>query len=516
MSRSRTAAAIRADAITMAIKKGKEGCPGCAREYFDVARRHGATEGEIQQAIGAASSDSPDGVSRRELLKLAALGAARMAVLSAAAGIVPQMVVQTAAAQSADGSQIAWGRAETSADTQEMIGIAPSGGVVSQIDVRDASILRSPDGTVLYAVSTSKTGATATAMIGIYSAATGALQQTVTGRPLSVGHERGVDAVSGALSADGHYLALLHQTMVVTPTGRQVTKRDAQGTQGSIAVDNISIVNGVEIIDLIAGRSLGYLQFDAAADNLLGGQIVVAPNGQSLYAFTLAGSLIPSVTVVQFDGQSLHPGPRATQGQNGHAISAGGSGFRAATRILPDNRTLIRVVGATVQWFDLSGLTLTASIGIPQPTSRAKVAPRYTLFSADGAMLYILNAADDTVQVIDTLQRTSGGSAVLPTGESATAVMAGARGGAVLSRDGTRLYAISGRGGDGIVVVSLPDLTILGHWLEGVYLRAVWLSQDQQTIYAAGLTNGQVYTVGNDGHIISATPVGATIYDFVG
>jgi hypothetical protein len=72
MIRQRNSAQIRQDAINMAIKKANQGCLGCAQNYFELARKHGATEEEIYQSI-----DNPSipitkvGISRRTLLKIA-------------------------------------------------------------------------------------------------------------------------------------------------------------------------------------------------------------------------------------------------------------------------------------------------------------------------------------------------------------------------------------------------------------------------------------------------------------
>ncbi len=517
MRRARSTEDIRADAIKMAIKKGTEGCHGCAQSYFDLARKHGATEEEIQQTIEISPTLNSD-LSRRGLFKLAAVGAARLAVLSAAGGLIPQIALQTAAAQTADGAQVAWAKGDTPTGAQELIGIAPAGGIVGQIDVSDKYVLRAPDGGVLYAVSARKSGATSAALIEAYSATTGVLQNTVTGRPLAVGNERGFDALAATISTDGRYLVLLHQTSFVTPTGNQITKVDAAGQQHTIFVDNITVINGVEIIDLTAARTLDYLQLDASPDNLVGGTIEVAPDNKGVYAFTLTGSLVPVATAVQFDGQTLRGRARVSNGQNGHVVPAGGPGFRSAARIRPDSQTLVQVVSSTVQWFDLNSSTLTGSLDVSQPAraGTGKPSPMGTLFSPDGSMLYVTDAASDTIQAIDLANHVRSGSSTLPTQNNPAAVSAGAAGGTALSPDGKYLYVISGRGGDGFFIVRAVDLSVVGHALPGVYVRALWPSPDAQTIFAAGLADGRVYTTGNDGQARNATQTGVSLVGFVG
>lgn len=72
MLRSRTSAQIRSDAVKMAIRKEKSGCHSCAQKYFELAKQHGVTEEEISRIIEATVAPDESGISRRQLLKLAA------------------------------------------------------------------------------------------------------------------------------------------------------------------------------------------------------------------------------------------------------------------------------------------------------------------------------------------------------------------------------------------------------------------------------------------------------------
>lgn len=47
--------AIVRDALTMAARKGREGCAPCADAYLDLARRNGAAEDEIVVAMSVAA-----------------------------------------------------------------------------------------------------------------------------------------------------------------------------------------------------------------------------------------------------------------------------------------------------------------------------------------------------------------------------------------------------------------------------------------------------------------------------
>ncbi len=414
-----------------------------------------------------------------------------------------------AAAQTTDGAQVAWVVATPSG--QQLVGVAPDGSTVGQIDATNKAILRSPDGAIFYALSSRSNGDTSMAIIEMYSAATGSLQQTITGWALPLGNARGFDALDAMSSPDGRSLALLHQTSyIVTPAAYQVTKKDRKGGTRTISIDATTIINGVEVIDLAGARSLDYFKLDDAPDNLLGGQVVFAPDGASLYAFTAAGSFTPSVTAIQFDGKGLHTRGRATDGQNGRVVSRGAAALRAETHVQPDSRTLVRVVGPTVEWFDLQNLTVSGTVDLPAPPAPALAKPTRpaTLFSPDGSRLYVVDTAEGAVGAVDLVQRAKFGSVTLP-GIGASP-LAGAQG-AVLSPDGTRLYALQS---DGLAVVSLPNLTVIGHWLPGVALRAVRLSRDGQTMFAVGLTDNRVYVLGADGHAINAVQFAMSVYSF--
>lgn len=72
MVRQRDPEHIRRDAITMAVKKAGEGCMTCGEHYFQVARQYGASDKEIERVIAHAPALNRNGISRRDLLKLAA------------------------------------------------------------------------------------------------------------------------------------------------------------------------------------------------------------------------------------------------------------------------------------------------------------------------------------------------------------------------------------------------------------------------------------------------------------
>lgn len=70
------------DSIEMALKKADEGCLNCAEGYFTLAKKNGATEEILERAIERHTNSKVGKLSRRDLLKLASLGAAALTASS--------------------------------------------------------------------------------------------------------------------------------------------------------------------------------------------------------------------------------------------------------------------------------------------------------------------------------------------------------------------------------------------------------------------------------------------------
>jgi len=435
--------------------------------------------------------------SRRDVLMDAALGAVRAAVAIPSGGLLSRVAVRTAYAHGAvstpvDGAQVAWIWALTKQAPQYLIGIAPSGAVVGRIDATNKIVLRAPDGTAIYTIATgdNSTPPTATALVRAYNALTGALRTTIES---SAGANTLVDA---ALSPDGRYLALL-DLPEITYAGN--------GTYGA----------AVDVVDLFAGQPAASRRLVVPSGTTLGGGIEFAPSGNDIYAFTYDHDDNTTITAVRFDRRRLIQTRQATGGQRGHVIPPW-SLFPA--RILPDGKTLVFLAdGTTVQWLDLARLTVSGRLAIRPATNGAKPPRPAILFSNDGRMLYIANAATGFIQAIDLRRRVLAGAIMLPTpssGDSAD-LQALALVQAALSADGTRLYAFNSGEGDGVWVVRTPKLRVVGNWLPGVSVRAVWPSPDGQTIYAIALDGSYTFVLDDHGREKAVLRHGISGYNFI-
>ncbi len=440
-------------------------------------------------------------LSRRDVLTYAAQGTLRSAVAINMGELLSRVAVRTTYAREAasthvDGAQVAWIWALTKQGPQSLIGIAPSGAVVGRIDATNKIVLRAPNGTAIYTIATGDSGTppTATALVRAYSALTGALRTTI---------ESGAGAntlVDAALSSDGRYLALL-DLPEITYAGN--------GTYGA----------AVEVIDLLAGQPAASRQLVVPSGTTLGGGIEFGPSGSDIYAFTYDHDDNTTITAVRFDQGRLTQTRQATGGRRGHVIPQGGL---YDARVLPDGKTLVFLAYGTVQWLDVARLTVSARLA-PRPVTNGAKPPRpAVLFSNDGRMLYIANAATGLIQAIDLHRRMLTSTVTLSASrqypdfsDNIADYQALALVQAALSADGTRLYAFSDGIKDGVWVVRAPELRVVGHVLRGASIRAVWPSPDGQTVYAIGLNDAPIFVLDSNGRQKAAPRHGISGYNFI-
>jgi hypothetical protein len=87
MLRQRESSKIRVDALRLGAIKAGEGCDGCADSYFALAQEHGATAPQIEGALEQQGSRADGYLTRRQVLKGIAVGAAGAAAMTA--GLIP-------------------------------------------------------------------------------------------------------------------------------------------------------------------------------------------------------------------------------------------------------------------------------------------------------------------------------------------------------------------------------------------------------------------------------------------
>jgi YVTN family beta-propeller protein len=128
--------------------------------------------------------------------------------------------------------------------------------------------------------------------------------------------------------------------------------------------------------------------------------------------------------------------------------------------------------------------------------------PRFTAFSADGRRAYVSCENDSSISVIDAIQHVATGSIKLEGGPLMRPV------GLVVSPDGSRLYAATGRGG---LVVTIDTATgkALGQVAVGPRPWGIALSPDGKTIFTANGSSNDVSVVDVATlKVVSKLPVG--------
>jgi DNA-binding beta-propeller fold protein YncE len=351
----------------------------------------------------------------------------------------PNFVAPTSAAKG-PGAAIAW--------LDNLTGVDANGHIVGTIPASVA--LRSPDGNTLYALAYQK--------VEVYSATTGKLERTVPRRG---------SGDTAAVTPDGRYLASLGGNP-----------------------------QGVEVIDLQAGRSVAYAGLTGPFSNDLK-FVLVSADGSRIVA---VGNFwqASAVAVLRFDGSTLRVERQAVSGQQGHSLpSCDGMAPQNAfsglpERLIPDGNTLVSFCpgDGLVSWVDLSRLTITAHVRV-QEQNPFWLSP---VFST-GSMLYVHEPGTGRITSVDLLRRTITRSAVVnaPTAMNplqwlANKLFPPALAGSIprsaaLSPDGTVLYVTGAFGrGVGVAAIDVRDFHVISPWnLDGG--GSLWLSGDGQTVF---------------------------------
>jgi DNA-binding beta-propeller fold protein YncE len=352
----------------------------------------------------------------------------------------PNFVAPTSAAKG-PGAAVAWLDNQTGVDANaHIVGSIPA-----------SVALRSADGSALYALAYQK--------VEVYSATTGKLERTIP---------RKGSGDTAALTPDGRYLTILGGNP-----------------------------QGVEVVDLPAGRSVAYVRLSGAFSNDLR-FVLVSADGSRIVA---AGNFWQAsvVAVMRFDGSTLRVEGQAVSGQQGHSLPrcdgmAPQNAFGGLPeRLLPDGNTMVSFCPGDgwVSWVDLTRLTITARVHV-QENNPFWLSPMFST----GSMLYVHEPGTGRITSVDLQQRTIVRSAVVDAPTAAMnpmqwladklfppAFAGGIPRSAALSPDGTVLYVTGAFGrGTGVAAIDVRTLHLLSQWkLDGG--GSLWLSGDGQAVF---------------------------------
>ncbi len=377
-----------------------------------------------------------------------------------------------------DAASVAWLRAEQPGQPSVFVGVDPRGHVVGEIDV--PTILRSPDGNHLYAVSGSS--------IEVFSALTGRKETAIPRRSALTGYLNS--------SADGNYLAVLE----------------------------IGANYAVELIDLRSNKSAGYLILGSAPANGAVGWVVFSANDARLYVVTDLW-VTPKITVIAVTATGLGIEGRAVDGEASHVIP-GCDGLYPPleaigglpVRILADGQTLVAYCpfDSRISWVDLSRLTVTGQL-TPVQAGGLSVS-----FSADGTFLYMHDPGRHTLVAVDLAGRKvvknisvqaerrplweNLFAAIIMTAEAKESSRTTA-----VSPDGRTLYVTTTTG---LSAYDLPRLSLRSHWSRPSGGQAIWMTADGTVLYVL-VGNQAVYVLRPDGRIVTQSALPKPAFDFV-
>lgn len=494
MLRSRPTRDVRVDALRMALDKLNGGCPSCADSYLDLARKHGATDAEIESILKASSDTNGSSVSRRAFVR----GAAVVTATAAAQLLVPpQFLPAAAAASSADLTGVVAWIYGVSASTGEpgVVGITASGqslGVIGQPGAE--AFIRSRRGQLLIAVSQEKAGAVTRAMVTLYDARTGRRTGSIQGRPIQLGVPNDWDAVKAVLSPGEGFVAVLHQSVESLGTPTPVSKVLPGEGQWTIDTYERQVTNSIEIFDLTAQAATAFVSLDTSLVNMPGGELQIAPNNRDLYAFVFSKAFKETLIRLQYDGVSIREVERATDGEHGHKIPAlvFPPRFRASISATGDRIVRFHPEDA-IQLIDLHQLSLQREIrlGRDLPAARPLLSSAHFL-TAD--RLCVANPMSGVVQLVDASQGSVVAKVSLPAIAGLTQEVTfryPGRPAIAATADGSKLYVLDVRTTPGAVwTMQLPTLSIVDRWAPPRALSAIWLSEPDEVLFA--LTTDQV------------------------
>ncbi len=495
MLRIREAHKIRRNALAMATRKLADGCDPCAQGYFDLARKHGAKEGEILAAREAGAKSCTElALTRRSFVQGAAVATATIAAQT----LMPKGVFALTSTGTAATAYVAGNGAKQHAGQVRLVGVEESGRVVVNLPYPADGVLRSPTGEYLYGLTVRRSSTACYTVVDIYRASDGSLQRSIAGREIALAIPDDSDTIYGALDEAGSHLAVLHQTRHSSGTISEAGPKTAKEKQGIKTYSQVLIANSVEVFDLRHSRSTAYLELGAATTNMAGGQILFG-TGPSIVVFTFNHKFHDSLHHLHFDGTRLSLRGTGTNGEEGRVIPPAGLPGRAAARVLADGSTVVRFWPEDyVQWLTLEGLTLKKELHMGHDLM-AKPLPPQGLFSADAQYLYVANSFVGSVKAVDLLSGEVIANTALPQPDVNAAGQFRHPGhpGAVVSRDGKKLYLVDVRTEPaGIWTFELPKLTVAGFWSPERPVSAVWLGKD--TLFALG-TDRNIYGVRSDG-----------------
>lgn len=495
-------------------------CPRCAEDYFALARAHGATESDIQAAVGAAKARYARLLlNRRAFLKLTAAGTASVVLAGIGASLGEEAPATAAAEKALD--ETVWvhtyrsPQAEKGEPPTQLIGVSATGKIVAHLDPLRGIPLRSGDGRHLVVVGAAEDGS---AMIAVYDARSGKLVRDVmAGAPISSpeGSLISVDVVP-ALSANGAWFALLkHVNAYLPETVRQVKKGGAHGVAEftMLVGEQVSSLT-LEVINLTSGMSFGMHEVESQSSPIHFPAVLFAHAGPEL----LVSYLRDNQTILRrYRVESNAVDEQRTAAIAGTLFPHGLAGTArnsASARFLTEQGSIAAFASAE-QLITLDAVPLNLQRSIPVSSIVPQRGNPTLIISATGDEAYIVQPDGAAIQFIDMLGTTVATLQLQPdaTRQVNTYPMV-AFGRVAYGASPARLYIANGEQQLGLTVVDVDSRSVVDRWLDTVALAGVWIASDEQWLVVVD-TAGALFVLDPTGTVLATVPIGAIILEFL-
>jgi hypothetical protein len=511
---------IRQDALRMGAKKLSAGCASCAESYFTLARKHGASDVEVERAKqGAAQAQ---GIGRREFLQRAGTIAAGASLLASGGSLLGQ-ARQARAGTAPDGADAAWCLGSTASSERHLVGFDAQGVALGDLDATEKLILRSADGRSLHLIWSDVSGATATTVVNTYDAASGLSTGSATGSPVDLGFSGGSDAVWPAVSNDGTMLAVFHQTTRVTsPNQTQVSKVLRHGSAVVGSLYDTVLDESLELFDLTRGASVGLAQMPSFPGYFRGAQVLFTPDGSQVHVLKEDDSREQPQVFSSFATFDVAGGsPALTSSVPGYEgpnqLPPLSNLLSPYAWVMPSGGVIARVASlGLVQLIDTASNTVTQVDIRPAQRRGAKAFSLAAACAGDGSALYVADSYAGIVQRVS-----ASGAGVLSSYRTSTRAGAAAPVTAApsaqtlaLSPDGTTLYFVDCING-GLAVLDASTLALQSALLTGLPLRAVWAAPDGTDVFVQSADGRTVYVSDHGAQITATVQSSALLSAFV-
>jgi WD40 repeat protein len=407
---------------------------------------------------------------------------------------MPQPITRTSR-----GAQVAWVWMPSKGGEPSLVGVSPSGRLVSGLGrpiptdkTQTYGTWRSADGSSIFVGKAND--------ITAYSAMDGSQQRTYFRRPGNV--------VGSAFSPDGHWLAL-----VLFNRGVELQLLDLRtGASQELPVGHDPKAD-------LPGMSCPGDPNGDCSRLVVWGTVLFAPDSARLYTLMDWGGPI-RLTAFEIVGADLVQRATAVDGQQNRSFQACG-GPAIAAQVVNDGHTLVVFChfDGVVSFFDFGTLTSSGVVQSKQ-TNPFWLSP---IFTPDGQLLYLRQAPafGDTMQVIDLRNRRLLGPVSTPTKPEQDGPFAWLVGRAYagwvastvpVSPDGLKLYSATD---DGVIVLRIPDLKPIAKLAPGENTGEVWVSGDGQTIYGTTDDGKRLVVMGADGSDLISVDLPAAAGGFI-